>query len=143
MTSRRQLHIFIAESDRGIREMLALVFQREGWIVTTAADGQHALNLLHERFPDALLIDLWLSRVSGLEILDWIGATDPSWLSHVIVVSGAPSHVLADLARRHAVGAVIAKPFNIAELVTHVEACANTAHRSERRTGPAVSETTP
>jgi CheY-like chemotaxis protein len=62
-------HVLVVEDDQDIRESVAEVLQDEGYQVSTAADGQQALDLLGggERPPDIILLDLMMPVMSGFQ----------------------------------------------------------------------------
>jgi CheY-like chemotaxis protein len=47
---------------------MAMLLELEGYQVECAFDGQHALDCLRDRPPDALLLDIGLPRLDGLEV---------------------------------------------------------------------------
>jgi CheY-like chemotaxis protein len=61
--------ILIVEDDRAAREGLSQLLTMAGFSVTTAGDGAEALTKLEEQPFDVMLLDLWLPKVSGLELL--------------------------------------------------------------------------
>ena len=127
----RPLNVLVADSDPGIRELLAAIFQRQGWRVTTAADGDTALDLLRGGFPDVLVLDVILAKASGFDVLAWVNTTNRSWLGHVVVLTAAPTKVFAELAKIEAIGHVMRKPFDVEDLVGSVQSCATVASSSE------------
>ena len=123
----RPLNILVADTDPGVRHLLAAIFERQGWRLTLAADGETALELLRENFPDVLVLDVILAKLSGFDVLAWINMTNPAWLQHVIVLTAAPKSVFTELTKIEAIGHVMRKPFDIEELLGSVEACARVA----------------
>ena len=61
--------VLIADDDPNICSMLVYLLLREGYEVLSAHDGRAALELIRERTPDALLTDLRMPRMDGLELL--------------------------------------------------------------------------
>jgi CheY-like chemotaxis protein len=47
---------------------MAMLLELEGYQVECAFDGQHALDCVRDRPPDALLLDIGLPRLDGLEV---------------------------------------------------------------------------
>ena len=60
--------ILIVEDDRRIRDLLrrGLIFER--YNVETAEDGETALRCVREKLPDAVILDLMLPGIDGLEV---------------------------------------------------------------------------
>ncbi len=125
ISSERRLRVLVVDSDRALQRLLVLIFQREGWLVTTAADGDAALELLRTELPDLLVLDLMLPGMSGFDVLKWIEATKISWLQHVIILTAASRKVLENLSRTHGICRLVRKPFDIRDLVANVASCAD------------------
>jgi CheY-like chemotaxis protein len=86
--------ILIVEDTQELQDMLAGVLRGKGYHVETAGDGVEALERLEQESFDLLLLDVWLPRMNGIELLAelrnrWI-------LTKVIVMTGdnAPEIVL-------------------------------------------------
>ena len=62
--------ILIVEDDRAAREGLCQLLTVAGFSVTAATDGAEALTKLEEQRFDMMLLDIWLPKISGLELLE-------------------------------------------------------------------------
>ncbi|MGN6183141.1 MAG: response regulator transcription factor [Thermoanaerobaculia bacterium] len=60
--------ILLVEDDPKTRSMVALCLQREGYDVEIAEDGVRALELVREKEPHLVILDLMLPRMNGLEV---------------------------------------------------------------------------
>lgn len=60
--------ILVVDDDRKTVELIRLYLEREGYVVITAHDGRQALDLIRQRKPDLVVLDLMLPVVSGLDI---------------------------------------------------------------------------
>lgn len=81
--------VLIVDDEPNIRRMLAALLREEGYAVAEAGDGQQAADRLKEIEPDAVLLDLALPGVTGLELLDRLHAAAP--LTPIIMMSGRAS----------------------------------------------------
>jgi DNA-binding NtrC family response regulator len=63
------LSLLIVDDDRTLREGCASVLQMDGFNVTTLGRGDEALELVRRRKFDIVLVDLYMTPVSGMEIL--------------------------------------------------------------------------
>lgn len=61
--------ILIVDDEPQVRDIVASYLEREGFQVRTAADGNEALEAIGHRRPDAMVLDLMLPGVNGLQIL--------------------------------------------------------------------------
>jgi len=64
--------ILLVDDDRTSRHLTKSILAREGWSVTTAEDGAMALALIGKRRFDVMLLDVWMPRMNGLELLEKI-----------------------------------------------------------------------
>jgi two-component system, OmpR family, response regulator MprA len=62
------MRILVVDDDRAVRESLRRSLQFNGYQVELAADGQQALDWLAHQRPDALVLDVMMPRVDGLEV---------------------------------------------------------------------------
>ncbi len=86
--------ILIVEDTAELSEMLAHLLTQAGYQTAIAADGLEALQRLEKESYDLLLLDVWLPRMTGLELL---AAMRSRWiLTKVIVMTGdsTPSTLL-------------------------------------------------
>jgi two-component system response regulator MprA len=60
--------ILVVEDDRRIRDLLRRGLIFEGYTVVTAEDGEAALRSAREDLPDAVILDLMLPGIDGLEV---------------------------------------------------------------------------
>lgn len=76
------------DDDDAIREVLAEVLRDEGYEVTSASNGEQALDeLRRHRHPDLLLLDLMMPVMSGWELLELLQARSDLSQIPVVVVS--------------------------------------------------------
>lgn len=92
LTSRvdRPYRVLLVEDQQRIRELLVRFLSERGFEVETAADGEEGLRKIEVLHPDLLLVDLYLPKMSGLELLRTIRSRD--WdVGVVCAISGYAS----------------------------------------------------
>ena len=62
--------VLIVEDEENMRRVLRALLQRDGYEVLEAGDGTEALQLLEENRVSAVLTDLKMPRMNGLELLE-------------------------------------------------------------------------
>lgn len=87
-----------------------------GLSVTEAPDGVSAIALAEARRPDAIVLDIGLPLMGGVEVADRVRELYDPPVPIVVVSAAGPS---SDASRIRAV-AEIMKPFEISDLVTAV-----------------------
>lgn len=88
MTIKTPTTILLVEDDSNARDVYALVLQMEGYFVVGAENGQHALNLMEAQKIDAILTDLLMPVMDGLDFATAL-KSDPRFYSiPVVLLSG-------------------------------------------------------
>ncbi len=64
------MRILLVEDEIGIRQLVQMNLEMEGYEVITASDGKMALQLLENQYFDLILLDLMLPEVSGLQVAE-------------------------------------------------------------------------
>ncbi len=82
--------ILFVENDPVSQTMYQKRLEREGFHLECAQDGQAALDILSERAPDLVLLDLMLPKVSGADVLKYMNADPRLTTVPVIIFSNAP-----------------------------------------------------
>jgi two-component system response regulator MprA len=112
--------LLVVDDDASIRTVLGRSLSYEGFEVTSAADGQAALQLLRERVVDCLILDVGMPGIDGLEVCRRLRqAGDRTPIILLTAYDGA-----GDRAGGLAAGAddYLVKPFAFDELVDRVRA---------------------
>lgn len=60
--------VLLVDDQPGVLEMLGLFFDRAGFIVEKATDGQAALQIVSETQPDIVVLDVMMPGMSGIEV---------------------------------------------------------------------------
>ncbi|WP_214850845.1 response regulator [Exiguobacterium sp. s193] len=110
--------LLIAEDEPGIRNLLAQLFQAQGYTVDIAIDGIQTIERLREADYDLLLMDVNMPGKTGLEVLrhqDQIGRP-----IRTILMTALGEKEAMEEAERLGVVAFFGKPFDIFELKKEV-----------------------
>ncbi len=62
--------VLVVDDEKNIRETLKDVLEDEGYNVLLAEDGKQAVDTLKASRVDVMLLDLWLPKIGGMEVLD-------------------------------------------------------------------------
>ena len=111
---RAGIRILIVDDDRTLREGCASVLQMEGYTVITLGRGDEALEMLEKRPFDIVLVDLYMSMISGMQLLE--AAVAKNRHTHVIVMTGNPSVTSSVEAKRLGAWDYMTKPFSATHL---------------------------
>ena len=114
------MHILIVEDDATMADYVADGLRRAGFVCTRAADGAEGLVAVLKGDYDAIVMDIMLPKMDGLEIIRRARAAG---VRTPVIVLSARGSVEAKVAGLEAGGDdYLAKPFSITELVARVQA---------------------
>ena len=108
------IRILIVDDERTLRESCASVLQMDGYNVTLIGRGEEALEAVRRRKFDIILVDLYMSQTSGLEILRAALALNRDTI--VVVMTGNPSVTSSIEALRAGAWDYLPKPFSATHL---------------------------
>jgi len=96
--------VLLVEDEPLLGNLLKQRLAKNGFDVTLAKDGQEALDIIGEKKPDLVLLDIILPKISGFEFLEKLQSDPVSPKTPVIIVSNLGQE--GDLARGESLGAV-------------------------------------
>src|SRR6186997_2375082 len=108
------IRVLVVDDERTLRESCASVLQMDGYNVTLVGRGEEALDTVKRRKFDIILVDLYMSQVSGLEILQ--AALGAQKETIVVVMTGNPSVTTSIEALRAGAWDYLPKPFSATHL---------------------------
>ena len=113
MTKKRP-HILVVDDELSMREMLEIMFGREGYKVSCAENGCMAISMLGKTDFDLLLCDIRLGDISGLDVLRAAKKKDQNVV--VILISAYATAETAVEAMNAGAYDYVPKPFDKEEL---------------------------
>jgi CheY-like chemotaxis protein len=116
----KKTNILIAEDNQDSQSLLQTILESEGFIVTTASDGEKAIDILQEIKPDILITDLMLPSVSGGDLIRHVRHTAELSRIPIVVISAYGDHYEADALAAGA-DVVFKKPLDSNALVDAVK----------------------
>ncbi|MBW2040173.1 MAG: UDP-3-O-[3-hydroxymyristoyl] N-acetylglucosamine deacetylase [Deltaproteobacteria bacterium] len=78
--------ILVVDDEEVILRSIVGILQDEGYETTIARDGREALQIYQAEAPDALLLDIWMPDMDGIEVLKRLQEIDAD--SAVVIISG-------------------------------------------------------
>ena len=115
-------NILVVDDEPNILLSLEFLMSQAGLTVTTAADGETALQKIAEAAPDLLLLDISLPGISGFEVLEQLRRAESERHLPVIMLTAHGREVERE--KGFALGAddYVTKPFSTQQLVEKVKA---------------------
>jgi len=120
--------ILIVEDEPDTAEMFAEMMRLSGFRVVKVFGGTAAITMLGQERPDALVLDVMMPDISGLEVLRYI-RRDPTLENIPVIVVSAKS-LPSDIKYGLDAGATtyLTKPVSFNDLQNAVESAVNSAH---------------
>jgi two-component system response regulator MprA len=120
------MRLLVVDDEASVREALALVLDLSGFEVTTAVDGREAIRALGSDSPDAVILDVLMPGLDGLEVCRRMRAVGDRTPVLMLTARTEVSERVAGL--EAGADDYLAKPFAREELVARL-------HALLRRTG--------
>jgi two-component system, OmpR family, response regulator MprA len=114
------MQVLVVDDEPAVRDSLDRALRLEGYEVELAADGAEALEVLTSRDPDAVVLDLMMPRVDGLEVCRTLRARGDR--TPVLVLTARDN--VSDRVKGLDAGAddYLVKPFALDELLARLRA---------------------
>jgi DNA-binding NtrC family response regulator len=107
--------VLVADDEEEIRKVLSRILEQEGFEVVTASDGGQAMQKIFSDTPDAVLLDVRMPGLNGMDVLKKIKEIDDN-LPVVLVTAYADTHQAVKAMKEGAYD-YLAKPFDNNEVV--------------------------
>jgi len=126
-SSRAPVHVLVVDDEQPILDLVRGYLEREGWLVSSATDGDAALELAARERPDVVVLDLMLPGTDGIEVCRRLRTFSDAY----VVMLTAKSEEVDKLVGL-AIGAddYVTKPFSPRELVARIKAILRRARTS-------------
>ncbi|HEY3740128.1 MAG TPA: response regulator [Bryobacteraceae bacterium] len=80
--------LLVVDDSSTVRRFVAIIAERRGWRITTAADGEEALRWLQGETPDLMLLDVMMPGLSGYQVCQAVRKMGKKTQLPVILFSG-------------------------------------------------------
>jgi two-component system response regulator RegA len=126
----------VVDDDGVFRNRLCRALAQRKWEAEAVPDGEEALRFARERSPDLVVVDLRMTGMGGLNVVEKLRAIDSSMT--IIVLTGYGSIPTAISAIKRGADHYLSKPADADQILAAYETA-----RSARRDAPELPETVP
>jgi len=128
-----QVRVLVVDDEPSLAELLSSVLRYEGWEVRTAVDGASAVRTARQFKPDAVVLDVMLPDISGLEVLRRLRAEQPG----VCVLFLTARDAVEDRVAGITAGGddYVTKPFSLEEVLARLRGMLRRAGAARARGG--------
>jgi DNA-binding response OmpR family regulator len=113
--------VLVVDDDPSVRKLLNQTLELEGYTVSTASDGEEALEELPTSKPDVVVLDVMMPKLNGLDVLDRIRRNPETSTLPVILLTAKSSKEDVWEGWQRGVDYYMTKPFDVEELLRFIE----------------------
>ena len=117
-----QPYVLIVEDEDALATLLEYNFQKEGYEVAIAVDGEEALVMAAERTPDLILMDWMLPKLSGVEASRRLRRRKETQATPIIMLTARADETDKITGLDYGADDYLVKPFSIPELFARTRA---------------------
>lgn len=114
-----KLSILLAEDEENLHEALKLNLELEGYEVTSAYDGNMALQKIQSEYFDLVVLDIMLPEVDGIHVTETIRIQNNE--VPILILSAKNTSADRVLGLKKGADDYLTKPFNLEELLLRVQ----------------------
>ena len=114
--------ILIVDDEQDIVDAIEYQLKREGFRVSTAGDGAKALALAQKELPDAIVLDLMLPEMDGLEVCRALRGQEKTKAIPILMLTAKTQEADRVVGLELGADDYITKPFSVRELIARIKA---------------------
>ena len=105
--------VLVVDDEQSLRDVLSIMLKRAGYAVTSAMDGEEAIELLHREIFDLVITDLRMPKIDGMEVLKAVRSVSPE--TGLIITAFATADSAVEAMKQGAYD-YLTKPFQVDEV---------------------------
>lgn len=114
--------IIVAEDDELVAELVSQALTARGHVVGLVQNGRDAVRVVNLKRPALVVMDCAMPEMTGIEALLQIRLLREAHRTPVLMLTGNRSKMDEDIAARAGANDYLRKPFDVDQVVAHVEA---------------------
>lgn len=127
------VRVLVVDDEATLSDLLSMALRYEGWEVRSAGDGLSAVRTARDFKPDAVVLDIMLPDLDGLEVLRRLRADNPEVPVLFLTAKDAVEDRVAGLTAGG--DDYVTKPFSLEELVARLRGLLRRAGMTAARQG--------
>ena len=132
--------ILVVEDESDVADLLTLNFRKAGFRISTAADGASGLHKVRDDRPDFIILDLMLSKMSGLEVCRILKSDTATSQIPILMLTAKAEEVDRIVGLEFGADDYVTKPFSPREIVLRIRAILRRGEKADEslKAGPIV-----
>jgi FixJ family two-component response regulator len=123
--------VCLVDDDLSVRRSVTHLLEAGGYNVRSFADGGSFLDHLRQNVVDVVILDIWMEKMTGIEVLAHLCAISPK--TRIIFITGNEDAAAETTVMQAGVFAYFLKPFNASCFL-------NTVRRAVEKTGQVAEQ---
>jgi two-component system response regulator HydG len=123
MSPTRRFRVLVVDDEPGMRETLVDILEAVGYDVSTAVDGDGALDVVHAHDVDVMVMDVQMPKRDGVSVLEQLGPPPPAVIMMTAYALEERLHAAVD----SNAFAILHKPFPVRWLLSLVASASASA----------------
>ena len=111
--------VLVVDDERQIRDLLGEFLEREGYEVLLSSAGEEAIELAERKIPHAILLDVKMPGIDGIEVCKRLKAEPKTQFVPVIMITGYVDNKM--VAIESGADDFVNKPIDLVELAVRVK----------------------
>ena len=120
MVKPRKSVLIIDDSETNLL-LMQTVLNNKGWNIETASSGKIAMEMIKDKPPDLILLDLLMPEVDGQQMLEWLKSDDGLKDIPVVVISAVNAKKTIETCLGKGAAYYMPKPVKIKELIEIIQ----------------------
>ena len=112
--------LLLIDDDLLMRALLKPYLERAGFETVAAEDGVRALELVRDKPPEAIILDVVMPEMDGLAVLRSLKTNETAKSIPVIIITAKYDRLTEEEAKRWGAAGYLTKPFSPAQLVAEI-----------------------
>ncbi len=114
--------ILLADDESHITHIISLKLKRAGFEVIVVEDGEMAFKAALEHRPDAIVTDLQMPYLSGIELAEQLAKSEQCKDTPIILLTARGYAVEEELKKLPSIKKLLSKPFSAKDLLSDIKA---------------------
>jgi CheY-like chemotaxis protein len=113
--------ILIVDDEPHVTVLLKQFLERAGYSVTMAANGEQALTSLAEQKPDAIITDVQMPKMNGIDLCETIASRYPELCQCIVMMTSRTDKAIRVWAEHHKHVTLMEKPLSMRRLASFLD----------------------
>jgi len=113
--------VLVVDDEPHVRRVLQMTLQKNGYSVVTAANGKAGLEKVRESMPDAIVLDIEMPQMNGIEMCKAIHDEFPDSICNTFIASSRAEDEFRDWTSEYQTVTFLEKPLSVRSLVSRLE----------------------